>query len=156
MSEASERRRRLESARRLARLTDSAIELPLLRVRVGADALLGLVPVVGDAIGAAIALYFPYTAWRMGAPRTLIGRMLSRLAVDAAIGSVPVLGDLADIALRANQRNLDLLEEWLGPQPATPAPASPPARRSKPLATLLAALGLALAAALLLVWLTQP
>ena len=88
---------RLQRARRLATLTDSAVELPLLRVRVGLDALLGLVPVVGDLLGALIALYFPYTAWRLGAPRALTGRMLGRILVDAAAGTVPVLGDLTDV-----------------------------------------------------------
>ena len=60
---------RLQRARRLATLTDSAVELPLLRVRVGLDALLGLVPVVGDLLGALIALYFPCLLYTSPSPR---------------------------------------------------------------------------------------
>ena len=144
---------RLQRARRLATLTDSAVELPLLRVRVGLDALLGLVPVVGDLLGAPIALYFPYTAWRLGAPRALTGRMLGRILVDAAAGTVPVLGDLTDVVLRVNQRNLASLEDWY-------APAAEPSRDEPPPATrrhrwLLVPL-LAAALMLLVVLLTRP
>ncbi len=153
---AAELEARLTRARRLARLTDSAFRIPGTGTRVGSDALLGLVPVLGDLIGALMALYLPYTAWKLGAPRRLIGRMLANLALDAVLGVLPILGDLADIAWRANLRNLALLEAYAAPaldsarKPASAAAAAP-VGPLRPL--LIAGLVAAIAAALAFAWL---
>ncbi len=97
----------------LARLMDSAIEVPGLRRGVGLDALLGLVPVAGDAVSALIGLYSVIQARELGASRWLQARMVGNLLLDAAIGAVPVAGDVADIFFRAHRRNLKLLQRDL-------------------------------------------
>lgn len=99
---------------RITRLMDTAIELPLLRTRVGLDALLGLVPGVGDAISAAIGCYLVLEARELGASRWLQARMVANLLVDAALGSVPIAGDLFDVYFKAHARNLRLLQKALG------------------------------------------
>ena len=104
-------RRRLTA---LARIMDSAIDVPLLRTTVGLDALLGLVPVAGDLASAAIGLYMINEARELGASRWLQTKMLRNLVVDAAVGSVPVAGDLFDVYFRAHRRNLQLLQKELG------------------------------------------
>jgi ubiquinone biosynthesis protein UbiJ len=98
----------------LARLMDSAVELPGLRTRVGLDAVLGLAPVVGDVISAAIGLYIVHQARELGASRWLQARMVANLLTDAALGAVPLAGDLADVYFRANVRNLKLMQKVLG------------------------------------------
>jgi ubiquinone biosynthesis protein UbiJ len=98
----------------LARLMDSAVELPGLRTRVGLDAVLGLAPVVGDVISAAIGLYIVHQARELGASRWLQARMVANLLADAALGAVPLAGDLADVYFRANVRNLKLMQKVLG------------------------------------------
>lgn len=138
----------LARARRLARLTDSAIRVPGTPIRVGLDALIGLVPGAGDVLGALIALYLPWTALRLGAPRALIGRMLANVALDLVAGAVPILGDIADVALRANTRNLELLEQWAAPRPADPP--SPPRLPALALVALLATLAAVVALAVYL------
>lgn len=97
----------------LARLMDSAIDVPGVRRGVGLDALLGLVPVAGDAVSALIGLYSVIQARELGASRWLQTRMVGNLLLDAAIGAVPIAGDVADIFFRAHRRNLKLLQREL-------------------------------------------
>ena len=100
----------LVRARALARLLDAAVKVPGTGVRFGADAILGLVPGLGDVAGAALAGYLVLLAQRLGAPRAVVLRMLANVAVDTAAGSVPLVGDLFDVAYKSNLRNLALLE----------------------------------------------
>ena len=93
---------------------DSAVDVPLLRTKVGLDALLGVVPVAGDLLSAAIGVYLITQARELGASRWLQGKMLGNLVVDAAVGAVPLAGDVFDIYFRAHRRNLKLLQQHLG------------------------------------------
>lgn len=104
---------KLARLRRIARLMDSAVGLPGTRFRFGLDGLFGLAPVAGDAASAAVALYIIWEARRLGAPPSLVARMLGNLALDTLGGSVPLLGDLFDVGFKANIRNVDLLEDLL-------------------------------------------
>ena len=108
----------------LSRLLDSAVEVPLLRTRVGLDALLGVVPVAGDLLSAALGVWLVAQARELGASRWLQARMIGNLAIDAAVGLVPVAGDLVDIYFKAHMRNLRLLQKELG-EPYIDADASP-------------------------------
>lgn len=120
-----EERKRLARERllRLSRLMDAAIEVPILRTRVGLDAALGVVPVAGDLLSAAIGLYLVAQARELGASRWLQARMVGNLLADAALGAVPVAGDIADVYFKAHMRNLRLLQKELG-EPFIDAPAS--------------------------------
>jgi hypothetical protein len=100
--------------RTLARFLDSAVKIPGTEFRVGADSILGLVPVVGDLAGAAFSGYIVLTSARLGAPASTLARMLVNIGMDTVVGSVPVLGDMFDAGWRANMRNADLLERHLG------------------------------------------
>jgi hypothetical protein len=102
----------LATARRLAKLLDTAVGVPGTKLRFGLDALLGLVPGAGDAIGAALSGYIILAAARAGASRAMLLRMVGTVALDTLVGSVPVLGDLFDVAFRSNQRNVALLERF--------------------------------------------
>lgn len=108
--EDSRPRRRL---RALARLMDEAVEIPVVRVRVGLDAFLGLLPAWGDVAGAAISGWIVVWAARLGAPPSVLVRMILVLILDALAGALPLVGDLFDAGFRANRRNVDLLERYL-------------------------------------------
>lgn len=108
------KRRARERLVRLSRLMDAAIEVPLLRTRVGLDAVLGLVPVAGDVLSAAIGMYLVLQARELGASRWLQTRMIGNLVADALLGAMPVAGDLADVYFKAHMRNLKLLQKHLG------------------------------------------
>jgi hypothetical protein len=97
----------------LARLMDTAFVLPGTGIRFGLDALIGLVPGVGDAVTTVISLYIVNEARALGASRLLIARMLVNVALDGVIGAVPLVGDMFDVAFRANRRNIALLREHL-------------------------------------------
>jgi hypothetical protein len=105
-----EARRRLEF---LAWLLDSSIPVPGTRFTVGIDALIGLVPFLGDLIGVALSSFIVAEAQRLGAPRTLLTRMAFNVAVDGVVGIVPLVGDLFDAGWKANQKNVRLLNAWL-------------------------------------------
>ena len=96
-----------------AHLMDSAFVIPGINRRVGIDALVGLVPVVGDVAGMLLASYIVVEARRLGAPRWLIARMALNIAADGALGAVPLAGDLFDAAFKANRRNVRLLRRHL-------------------------------------------
>jgi hypothetical protein len=97
----------------LSSLLDTAILVPGTNIRFGLDALIGLVPGIGDAVSTLLALYIVREARALGAPRLLIARMLANVALDGVVGAVPVAGDLFDVAFRANRRNVALLLQHL-------------------------------------------
>jgi len=102
----------------LANLLDTAFILPGTNVSFGFDALIGLVPGIGDAITTAISLYIVLEARQLGAPAHLILRMLANVVVDGFVGAVPLVGDAFDVLWRANRRNVWLLREWLAREDA--------------------------------------
>jgi hypothetical protein len=103
-------RRRLA---RLAWLLDNSIPIPGLRFRVGLDAILGLIPGLGDVIGVLFSSYIVREAARIGAPPSVLTRMAFNVAIDGLIGLVPFAGDFFDAVWKANQRNLALLDAHL-------------------------------------------
>ena len=74
----------------LTRLLDSAFLIPGLNRRVGLDAIIGLVPGIGDAVSTLLASYIIWEARQLGLPRWKIARMIGNVAVDTAIGAIPV------------------------------------------------------------------
>lgn len=103
---------RTATLRRLTWLLDDAIRLPL-GIRIGLDALIGLVPGLGDVAGGAAALYGLSVAWSLGAPPIVLTRMVINAAVDALFGTIPLFGDLWDVGFASHRRNLAILEQWL-------------------------------------------
>jgi hypothetical protein len=102
---------------RLARIMDSAITLPILG-RVGLDAVLDLIPVVGNFAGAAVSLTLIARTLQYGPPPALVSRMLSNVLVDLILGAIPLVGPLADIWWKANDKNAALMREFLESRPA--------------------------------------
>ena len=103
-------RRRLA---RLAWLLDNSIPLPGTKFRIGLDALLGLIPGLGDVVGVLFSSYIVREAARLGAPPALLARMAWNVAIEGIVGMVPFVGDVFDAAWKANQRNSVLLEAHL-------------------------------------------
>ncbi len=100
----------VERLRRHARRLDAAYGIPWTPWRWGLDSIVGLIPGIGDALGAGMALWVPYQAWKMGASKPALGRMVANIGIDALVGAVPVLGDVFDIWFRASERNLAVFE----------------------------------------------
>ncbi len=104
-----ERLRRLRRLQAASRLLDTALRVPGTNIQFGADSLLGLVPVVGDASGALIGLVIVNEARRLGVPRQKLIQMLYNLGLDSAIGAIPLLGDLFDVYFKSHRRNIKLI-----------------------------------------------
>lgn len=105
---------------RLAWLLDSSIPLPGLKFRIGLDAIIGLIPGIGDVIGVVLSSYIVREAARAGLPKAVLARMVFNVAVEGVVGMIPVVGDVFDAAWKANQRNAGLLNAYLGnPRKAT-------------------------------------
>ncbi|MGE7369096.1 DUF4112 domain-containing protein [Neorhizobium sp. NPDC001467] len=116
-TETADRLRRLRRLAGVARLMDTAVGIPGTKIRFGADSVLGLVPVVGDASGALIGLYIVNEARRMGVPAEKLAQMIGNLALDSLVGSVPVVGDLFDVYFKSHRRNVAMIMEHFGVMP---------------------------------------
>jgi hypothetical protein len=93
----------------LSRLLDTAFAIPGTRYRIGLDGLFGLLPGIGDSVGAILSSYIIFVAARLGASKQVLIRMVGNVALESLIGLIPILGDIFDIAWKANVRNVALL-----------------------------------------------
>ncbi|WP_420174538.1 DUF4112 domain-containing protein [Luteococcus sp. OSA5] len=129
-------------SRSLAHALDDLVTIPGTRITVGADALLGLVPGLGDAATTTMASLILVDAVRAQVPLPVLGRMVLNCGLDATLGQIPLVGDLADIGFRSNRKNLRLLER---------AVADPDRVRRHSVVYLVAATAMVLAAVALMV-----
>jgi hypothetical protein len=106
----------------ISRVLDSAFVVPGTRVRVGADALLNLVPGLGPLVSKGISGYLIYEARRLGVPTGTLLRMVGNVGVDFVIGAIPILGWVGDVFHRANLKNMRLLRAHLARERAGRGP----------------------------------
>lgn len=95
----------------IASLMDNRFRIPGTNIRFGLDAVIGLVPGIGDLVSFLISGYLISSASKKGASGYVQSRMILNVAIDTIIGAIPVLGDIFDVAFKSNQRNVRLLEQ---------------------------------------------
>jgi hypothetical protein len=100
---------RFRRIRFLSTLMDQSIRLPT-GYRIGIDPFLGLIPGIGDGLGAAVSCYLIYQAARLGLPKRILARMFGNVLIEAAAGTFPLIGDIFDAVWKANIRNFRLVE----------------------------------------------
>jgi Domain of unknown function (DUF4112) len=93
----------------LAYWMDTVFEIPGLGIRFGFDAIIGLIPGLGDILTSLISLYILAAARRYGVPRATLTRMAFNIAVDTTVGAIPFFGDVFDVYWKANVMNVALL-----------------------------------------------
>ena len=98
---------------RLAWLMDNSFRIPGTQMRFGFDGLIGLIPGIGDALGAIISSHILTQAAHMGVPKSLLLKMVFNIGLDAILGIIPVVGDVSDFVWKANQRNVKLLSDYI-------------------------------------------
>jgi hypothetical protein len=103
-------RRRIEM---LERILERAFVIPGINRPVGLDAILDVIPVAGDVIGAALGLVLVWEARNLGLSRWKIARMLGNIGIDTALGAIPFIGVIPDILFRSNSRNLKIVTDHL-------------------------------------------
>lgn len=103
----------LKRLQTVANLLDSAFVIPGTNQRVGIDAIIGLVPGIGDVLTTVLSSYIIWEARNLGVSRIALARMLTNLGIHASIGSIPLIGDAFDAFFRVNQRNMRILRSQL-------------------------------------------
>ena len=111
-------------SRQLARVMDDAVTVPGTRVDLGLDAVIGLVPGIGDVVGSTLSGVIVRDAIRARVPMVVLARMGLNLLLDALLGLVPGVGDLLDVAHRANRKNLRLLLREVEREPLREPPSA--------------------------------
>jgi hypothetical protein len=109
-----EKLRRIRRLAMVARVMDTALRLPGTNIRFGADALMGMVPIFGDAAGALVGLLIVNEARQLGVPKRKLMTMLYNIGVDTAFGAVPVVGDAFDVYYKAHRRNIQIILDHHG------------------------------------------
>ena len=129
MRPGSERTKAIEELDALARLLDSRWRIPGTSIRLGVDAVVGLLPVVGDAATGVAAAMIVLRAKKHGVSHGTLARMFGNVVLDTAFGSVPILGTIFDVIYKSNNRNISMMRRDL--MESTEIEPSPPTTASR-------------------------
>lgn len=108
---ASSKRAALDRIDALSKLFDTAFILPGTNIRFGVEAVMRLVPGIGDAAASALSCYLLYEAHRLEVPSHVFARLVANVALEGVVGAIPLVGDLFDVGFRANRRNVAILKQ---------------------------------------------
>lgn len=109
-----EKRREIEleeGLESLSKYLDDWIKIPVVGWRFGLDALIGLVPNVGDAATSLASFYILFTGVKYGVPKITLARMAFNIGLDYVVGAIPFIGDAFDFFWKSNKQNIDLIKE---------------------------------------------
>lgn len=103
-------RQRVEA---LEQLLERSFHIPGTKVPVGLDSIIGLVPVLGDVVTAAMGAYMVWEARNLGMSKFQLMRMAANVGIDTALGAIPLAGDVFDFIWRSNSKNLRIIKKHL-------------------------------------------
>ena len=103
-------RKRIEA---MERLLEGLFVIPGINRKIGLDVILDLIPVGGDAVGAAMGAWMVWEARNLGMSKTQIARMMGNVGIDFALGLIPFIGAIPDALFRSNTRNLKIIHKHL-------------------------------------------
>ena len=95
----------------LSEKLDNSIKIPGTNQKIGIDAIIGLIPILGDFIGVIFSTYIMYSGIKMGVSSKIVKKMAINIAIEFILGSIPIIGDIFDALWKANKRNVELIEE---------------------------------------------
>jgi len=95
----------------LSERLDDSIKIPGTNQKIGIDAIVGIIPILGDFIGIIFSTYIMYSGIKMGVSSKIVKKMATNIAIDLIIGLIPIIGDVFDALWKANKRNVELIEE---------------------------------------------
>jgi len=105
----------MDALRRWAVLLDSAFKVPGTNIRFGLDAIIGIVPGLGDLVAPVFTVILLGSALKMRVPAVVLTRMVLIAGIDMLLGLVPLAGDIGDVFWKADLRNMALLERHARP-----------------------------------------
>lgn len=103
-------RKRVEA---LELMLERAFHIPGTKVPVGLDSIVGLIPVIGDLVTAAMGAYLVWEARNLGMSKWKLVRMTANIGIDTALGAIPVVGDAFDFVWKSNSKNLRIIKKHL-------------------------------------------
>ena len=109
----SGRRQAVDRLDFIARLLDTAFIVPGTNIRFGIEAVIRLMPGIGDSVASALSCVILIEAHRLGVPRAVLVRMIANVLLEGTAGAVPVVGDMFDIIFRANRRNIRIVRDYM-------------------------------------------
>jgi hypothetical protein len=95
----------------LSERLDELTKIPGTNQKVGIDAIIGVIPILGDFIGAVFSTYIMYSGIKMGVSSKVVTKMAANIAIEFIIGWIPIIGDVFDVLWKANKRNVELIED---------------------------------------------
>jgi hypothetical protein len=93
----------------IAALLDDMFRIPGTKIRFGLDAIVGLIPGIGDAIAGIASFLIIFVAWQRGTARVTLARMATNVLLETTLGAIPIAGDIFHITRKSNRRNFRLL-----------------------------------------------
>jgi hypothetical protein len=100
-----------ESLESLSHYLDNWVKIPVVGWRFGLDAVIGLIPNVGDMATSLASFYILVAGVRYGVPKITLLRMAFNIGLDYVVGSIPFIGDAFDFVWKSNKQNVDLIRE---------------------------------------------
>jgi hypothetical protein len=100
-----------ESLETLSTYLDGFFRVPGTGWRFGLDALIGLIPNVGDTLTSVMSFYILIAGVRYGVPKITLLRMAFNIGLDYLVGTIPFIGDAFDFFWKSNKQNMDLIRE---------------------------------------------
>ncbi|QUT04593.1 DUF4112 domain-containing protein [Sphingobium phenoxybenzoativorans] len=94
-------------------LLEGLFVIPGTNRRVGLDSLVGLIPVIGDFVTAAMGAWIVWEAKNLGMPKWQLVRMSANVGVDTVLGAIPFVGDAFDFFFKSNTKNLRIIRKHL-------------------------------------------
>jgi hypothetical protein len=106
-------RQRVEA---MEKLMERLFVIPGVRQPVGLDAILDLLPVVGDIADAALGAYIVWEAKNLGMSKWQMARMTGNVGINWLLGLfsvIPVIGVVPTLLFRSNTYNLRIIKRHL-------------------------------------------
>ena len=97
----------------MEKLLERSFTVPGTKIPIGMDSIIGLIPVIGDIVTAAMGMYIVWEARNLGLSKFQLARMAANVGVDTVLGAVPLVGDAFDFLWRSNSRNLRIIRKHL-------------------------------------------
>jgi Domain of unknown function (DUF4112) len=97
----------------MEKLLERSFHVPGTNIPVGLDSIVGLIPVVGDLVTAAMGAYMVWEARNLGMSKWQLIRMTANVGIDTALGAIPVVGDAFDFVWKSNSKNLRIIKKHL-------------------------------------------
>ena len=103
-------RQRVEA---MEKILERMFVIPGINKPVGLDAIVGLVPVLGDIAATALGAYIVWEAKNLGMSKWQMTRLAGNVGVDWLVGLIPFVGDVTDFFFQSNTRNLRIIKRHL-------------------------------------------